>query len=120
MSTWMTPMPPGSPGSFGWIWRRPRPDCRRRTPTRDRRRLFLQTTGCFVSYEEVLVDGCLSQVVADDLAWQISVQMWRSRQPSRWMRCRPSARQRWLGEFDALCRDRDRIAAVARYYGVED
>ncbi len=120
MSIWMTPMLPGSPGSFGWVWRRPRPSRRRRTPTRDRRRLFLQTTGCFVSYEEVLADGCLSQVVADDLAWQISLEMWRSRQPPRWRWVPPSRRRRWLAEFNALSRDRDRIAEVARHYGVED
>ncbi len=85
-----------------------------RPPSPPTTELFLSSTGCFVTVEEALGDGCLSAAVVDDLLWRVAVEEWHARQPrNRWS----SARRRWLQEYDTLCAERARITEVARFYG---
>ena len=77
--------------------------------------LFLATTGCLVTVDELLDNAHLAEIVAEDVAWRIAVVQWQSRRPHRWQARR---RQAWLLEYDELTRERERIVHIARFYGV--
>ena len=93
----------------------------RRTPRTPRRRpssrMFLATTGCFVGEDEVRRDGTLVRVLAEDTTWRFSLQDWHARRPPPWAFRRT---RRWRAEYAALAGERDRIAQLARFYGVPD
>ena len=77
--------------------------------------LFLATTGCLVTVDELLGNGHLAEIVAEDVAWRISLVQWQVRRPHRWQARR---RHAWLLEYEELCHERERIVHIARFYGV--
>ena len=77
--------------------------------------LFLATTGCLVTVDELLDNAHLAQIVAEDVAWRIALVQWESRRPHRWQVRR---QQEWMTEYGELCRERERIVHIARFYGV--
>jgi hypothetical protein len=77
--------------------------------------LFLATTGCLVTVDELLDNAHLAQIVAEDVAWRIALVQWHARRPHHWQVHR---RQVWLAEYDELSRERERIVHIARFYGV--
>jgi hypothetical protein len=77
--------------------------------------LFLATTGCLVTVDELLDNAHLAQIVAEDVAWRIALVQWESRRPHRW---RVRRQQEWMTEYGELCRERERIVHIARFYGV--
>ena len=79
--------------------------------------MFLATTGCFVADEEVRREGTLVRVLAEDTTWRFSLQDWHARRPPPWAFRRT---RRWRAEYAALAGERDRIAQLARFYGVPD
>lgn len=78
--------------------------------------MFLHSTGVFVTIDEVVLDACLTRTVVDDLVWRFLLADWESRRPAS---DRAEALASWLDEFTALGEERDRVSAVARFYGIE-
>jgi hypothetical protein len=78
-------------------------------------RVRLRAAGVCLRGEQVFADDRLTQLLVDDLCWQIALTDWSAREPRRWQRRR---RAKWRAEEAALWAERGRIRALAEHHGL--